>query len=443
MSHQRRRGFARSLVSALAAAAVITTGLASAAQAAPATEPSGTPAPASKIKPDLLSKLQGKDAKEATDFWVRFSAKADLTAASKITDWTQRGTAVAAALKKTAAESQAGVKAELDAGHAKYKTFWATNAISVKGGLAGDGAEPGRAHAEVEGDLQPGQVSRSRRSPQGTTEHQINSVEWGIANIKADHVWSQYGDKGDGIVVANIDTGVQYDHPALVNSYRGNLGNGQFDHNYNWFDAAGTSPNAPADGNGHGTHTMGTMAGDDGAGNQIGVAPGVKWIAANGCCPSDAALISSGQWMLEPTNLAGTNPDASKRPNIINNSWGTHAAVERPVHGGRHATPGPRPGSSGVFANGNSGSGCQTSGSPGSSAEQLLRRRLRHQQQRRLVLRPRCRPERRDQAEHLGPRRQRALEHPRQRLRQLQRHLDGHAAPRGRRRAAVVGARRA
>ena len=39
-------------------------------------------------------------------------------------------------------------------------------------------------------------------------------------------------------MVANIDTGVQYDHPALVNQYRGNIGGGSFDHNYNWFDAS-------------------------------------------------------------------------------------------------------------------------------------------------------------------------------------------------------------
>ncbi|MEU0095147.1 S8 family serine peptidase [Kribbella sp. NPDC006257] len=351
-------------MSALAAAAVITTGLASAAQAAPATEPSGTPAPASKIKPDLLSKLQGKDAKEATDFWVHFSAKADLTAASKITDWNQRGTAVAAALKKTATESQAGVKAQLDAGHASYKSYWATNAIVVKGGSL-EMAQSLAGRSEVEAIYNPVKYEIPKTTV-GTTEHQINSVEWGIANIKADQVWSQYGDKGAGIVVASIDTGVQYDHPALVNSYRGNLGNGQFDHNYNWFDAAGTSPNAPADGNGHGTHTMGTMAGDDGAGNQVGVAPGVKWIAANGCCPSDDALISSGQWMLEPTNLAGQNPDASKRPNVINNSWGSTLPSNDPfmedVTNAWTAS-----GIMGVFANGNSGPGCNTSGSPGST----------------------------------------------------------------------------
>ena len=74
---------------------------------------------------------------------------------------------------------------------------------------------------------------------------------------------------------------------------------------------------APCDNNDHGTHTMGTMVGDDGAGNQIGVAPGAKWIAAKGCetntC-SDAALLASGQWILAPTDLNGQQPAAGPAP---------------------------------------------------------------------------------------------------------------------------------
>ncbi len=156
MSHQRRRGLARSLVSALAAVAVVTTGLAAAgsAQAAPPTKPDAT-APAAKIKPDVLSKLQGKDAKEATDYWVRFTAKADLAKASTITDWNQRGTAVAAALRKTAAESQAKVRAELDGQHVKYQAFWGTNAIRVTSGSLAT-AQSLAGHAEVEGIYAPG-----------------------------------------------------------------------------------------------------------------------------------------------------------------------------------------------------------------------------------------------------------------------------------------------
>ena len=69
---------------------------------------------ASQVLEFIKAKLDGKDAKSATDYWVRFAAKADLTAASKITNWNERGTAVAAALKKAAADSQAKIRAELD-----------------------------------------------------------------------------------------------------------------------------------------------------------------------------------------------------------------------------------------------------------------------------------------------------------------------------------------
>ncbi|MET7283095.1 S8 family serine peptidase [Kribbella sp. NPDC005582] len=365
MSDSRRRGLARTLVGALATVAVVATGLGAtgAALAAPPTKPAGTD-PAAKIKPDLMAKLSGKDAKAANDYWVYFGQKADLASASKITDWTERGTAVAEKLRATAAASQKSVKAELDAQGVKYKAFWATNAIRINGGSF-DLAKKLAAHSEVAGLYNPTQVEVPKVT-EGTSEHEINAVEWGVANIKANQVWSQFGDKGAGITIANIDTGVQYDHPALVKQYRGNLGNGTFDHNYNWFDAAGTSPNQPADGNGHGTHTMGTMAGDDGAGNQIGVAPEVKWIAANGCCPSDEALIESGQWMLQPTNLAGQNPDASKRPNVINNSWGSTLPSNDPFM--EDVTLAwAASGIFGAFANGNSGSACNTSGSPGSS----------------------------------------------------------------------------
>ncbi|HEY0472574.1 MAG TPA: S8 family serine peptidase, partial [Kribbella sp.] len=354
-------------MSALAAVAVVSTGLAAAggpAQAAPSAKPAATPTPAAKIKPDLLAKLEGTNAKEATDYWVRFTDKADLTAASRITNWNQRGTAVAAALRKTAAESQKTVRAELDAQHVKYQAFWGTNAIRVSSGSLAT-AQSLAGHTEVEGIYNPMTIEVPKVTPAQTAQ-QINSIEWGLANINADDVWSQYGDKGAGITVASIDTGVQYDHPALVKQYRGNNGDGTFDHNYNWFDAAGTCGSAPCDGNGHGTHTMGTMAGDDGAGNQVGVAPQVKWIAANGCCPSDAALITSGQWMLQPTNLAGQNPDASKRPNVINNSWGTTAPSNDPFMEDI-TLAWTASGIFGAFANGNSGDlGCNSSGAPGS-----------------------------------------------------------------------------
>ncbi|WP_240617326.1 S8 family serine peptidase [Nocardioides speluncae] len=268
--NKRRRWLLRSVIGWMAVVGLVVTGVTTQALTGAAADP---PSLAKKIRPELTKAFE---AKTTTDFWIRFQDEADLTQASKLSNWNERGAAVAAALRKTAAESQAKVRAELNGLHLKYQTFWASNAIRVSGGSMSV-AQSLAEHAEVEGLYAPIAYEAPKVTPAQTVQ-QVNSLEWGLANINADDVWSQYGDKGAGIVIANIDTGVQYDHPALVNKYRGNNGDGTFDHNYSWFDAAGTSPDAPSDTNGHGTHTMGTMVGDDGAGNQIGVAPDVKWI---------------------------------------------------------------------------------------------------------------------------------------------------------------------
>ncbi len=356
MLRSKGKRLTRQLVSALAAAAVVATGLAASGTAAQA---ASSPSADDKIRPELMSKLQTE---KKSDFWIRLREKADLKPASKIKDWNQRGAAVVAALQKTAADSQAGLRASLTGQGVQYKTYWGSNAIKVTGGSLSL-AQSMAARSEVEALYLP-VMYKTPEVAKGTAEHTVNAVEWGIANIKADQVWEQFGVKGAGITVANIDTGVQFDHPALVGSYRGNNGDGTFNHNYNWFAAAG-SCTAPCDTNGHGTHTMGTMAGLDGA-NQIGVAPEVKWIAANGCCPSDQALVDSGEWMLMPTDLNGQNPDISKRPNIINNSWGSTLPSNDPfmedISNAWTAS-----GIFGMWANGNSGTlGCNSSGSPGS-----------------------------------------------------------------------------
>ena len=109
------------------------------------------------------------------------------------------------------------------------------------------------------------------------------TIEPGINQVHAPGVWA-LGHTGEGIVIANQDTGMRWTHNALKPHYRGWNGS-TADHNYNWHDSIHSgggicSPNhmEPCDDNGHGTHTTGTTSGDDGAGNQIGVAPGAKWI---------------------------------------------------------------------------------------------------------------------------------------------------------------------
>ncbi len=158
---------------------------------------------------------------------------------------------------------------------------------------------------------------------------QPESIEWNITKVGAPSVWA-LGFLGQNVVVAGEDTGYQWDHPALKNQYRGWNGSSA-NHNYNWHDAihsgggsCGADSPFPCDDYGHGTHTMGTMVGDDGGSNQIGMAPQAKWIGCrnmNQGAGTPTTYAECFQWFIAPTDLSGNNPDPSKAPDVINNSW--------------------------------------------------------------------------------------------------------------------------
>jgi hypothetical protein len=326
---------------------------------------SATAAPRSKVAASVLSQISAKG--QAT-FWVMLKQNANLSSAASIRDWNLRGTFVYKSLRGVADRSQAGLRALLSRQNVSYSSFWIVNALQVTAGRAV--LNQIAARPEV-ASIKPDWKARIDYSREAQNQR-IQTVEWGIAKIKANQVWSNFNDRGEGIVVANIDTGVQFNHPALVKQYRGNKGGGTFVHNYNWFDPSHICPlPQPCDNNSHGTHTMGTMVGDDGdpGTNQIGVAPHAKWIAAKGCesnsCSLDA-LLASGQWMLAPTKLNGKRPKVSKRPHVVNNSWGGagsdsfyRSTVQAWVAAGLFP----------VFANGGSGPSCGTVGAPASYPE--------------------------------------------------------------------------
>ena len=318
--------------------------------------------PFAKVDKKVLDQLDAKD--EAT-FFVLLRDKATLAGASAVRQHGQRAAFVRQQLTDTATRSQSGLRALLDARHADYRPFWIVNTIQVTGGRALLKEIASRSDVDRVVPRRTYQLVKPRK---GATRATVQSIEWNIDRIRAPEVWSTFGDRGDGIVVASIDSGVQFDHPALVRQYRGNRGNGQFDHNYNWFDPAGVCPDpAPCDNIGHGTHVMGIMVGDDGdpGANQIGVAPHARWITAKGCettgC-SEGSLLASGEWMIAPTDLAGQNPRPDLAPNVVSNSWG--GGPGDPFYQGivdAWAAAGIFP----AFAAGNAGPDCGTAGSPG------------------------------------------------------------------------------
>ncbi len=273
-----------------------------------------------QVDPEVMQEMETKG---SASYWIDFDAKADLSAANSM-DWSKRGWYVYETLSKTANASQARVAAYLTDSKVEYQAYWIKNTILVKSsnlttlnGLLGfseiKAITPRQTYILYEPD----------RSA-AVMDNGLNSVEPNLTHINADDVWAM-GIDGSGLVVANVDTGVRFSHQALVEQYRGNNGDGTFDHNYNWFNPDDLTDDEPRDGNGHGTHTMGTMVGDDGGSNKIGIAPGAQWMACAGCpdgsC-TDTALLGCGQFIEAPTDLTGENADPDMRPNVVNNSWG-------------------------------------------------------------------------------------------------------------------------
>jgi hypothetical protein len=301
--------------------------------------------------------------------------RADVAAAANIADRSARGRFVVERLREAAGRAQpsllAFLRAEITAGRAqRAKGFFSVNAIGVASSAATMRALA--AFPQVE-RIVPAAVATVPIPQPAMRQPTIQAVEWNLDRVGAPPLWAA-GVRGQGVIVASIDTGVQFDHPALVARYRGNLGGGVFDHNYNWWDASGFfggpgSP-VPLDTDGHGTHTMGTMVGDDGGTNKIGVAPAATWMTCKACpgpgC-SFIGLLECGDFILAPWNLAEQNPDPDKRPHVVNNSWsfalGGFDVFRTMIQNWRAAGIFP------AFAAGNSGPACGTANSPGDYVE--------------------------------------------------------------------------
>ncbi|MBP7040756.1 MAG: S8 family serine peptidase, partial [Anaerolineaceae bacterium] len=302
--------------------------------------------------------LDALSAKGSADYVVEMAEHADLSAAYEITDWDARGWFVYNTLRETAARTQAPVIAILEKSGAKYQSFFAGNEIAVTGSdmtvLSQIASLDAVSHIRYPRTASIEPIPVLTRN---LFDFSIDALDWGLNDTKAPAFWSTFGVQGDGIVVANIDTGVQWNHPALDQAFK--CGSNPSDPAC-WADPSSICGGSACDNNGHGTHTMGTMVGDDDPTltYQVGMAPNAKWIACKGCetnsC-SDTALNACADWILAP----GGSP--SNRPNIVNNSWGGGGGDTwylTKVQSWRAAGIFP------VFSSGNPGSTCGAIGSP-------------------------------------------------------------------------------
>jgi subtilisin family serine protease len=272
------------------------------------------------------------------DILVDMLGYPDLSGARVLPDKAARTRYVFNALRAYAAQTHPRLQAALARrGLASY-SLWISNQIWVRGANEADqrwlAGQAGVRRVTLDRAMSQPQLPESaqQRKPQPLT---ASAIEWNVQRVNAPQVWA-LGTRGQNITVAGLDTGVQWDHPALKLKYRGWNGVTAI-HDYNWYDAAGnivnppqsTLPISPAltplDDYGHGSHTLGTVLGDDGAGNQIGVAPDAQWIGCRNMLNntgSVARYAACFQFSLAPTDVNGNNPDPSRAADITNNSWG-------------------------------------------------------------------------------------------------------------------------
>jgi len=295
------------------------------------------PPPPGKIARWVIDQTSGG---APAEFLVVLADQADLSSADQLSTKADKGRFVYDTLWAKAQSTQKLLRAWLEAQHVEYRSFYIVNAIWVKGQR--DLAQTLAARSDVariEGNPAIQNTLLLPAAQQLRQPNAIDSVEPNISYSHAPDVWA-LGFTGQGIVVGGQDTGYQWDHPALITQYRGWDGI-TVTHDYNWHDSiytnthgtnsCGVSSPVPCDDYGHGTHTMGTAVGSDGGSNQIGMAPGAKWI---GCRNMDngwgspASYLECFQFFLAPYPVTGTVEmgDPSKAPDVTTNSWSCPAA---------------------------------------------------------------------------------------------------------------------
>lgn len=262
--------------------------------------------------------LSGQPGFYGEQLFVILADQADLEPAAQISNFEDRRAYVYETLVEHADSTQADLRTALQQRNRRFQPYYLVNGLAVNGGpLLRAWLE---ARPEVDRVLSNPILRPLPATPLSASGGAVqpDSPEWNLTLIGADRVWSELDVDGAGVIIGQSDSGVQGDHPELAASYRG--AGGQND--YNWYDPWNGSL-APVDIGGHGTHTLGTIVGEN-----VGVAPGAQWI---GCVNlarnlgNPAYYLDCMQFMLAPFPQGGDalhEGDPARGAMVLNNSWG-------------------------------------------------------------------------------------------------------------------------
>ena len=330
----------------------------------------------SVFAPDLERFMGEAEAEEYVPVVVHFERGLDLDALTEgfskggvIVDRRTRHEVVVRALQDEARRTQRHIRALLarrqaEGSVASFQPFWIANAVAVEALPEVVNELAGLRDVRVISYDTPLEIVEPVKSEEAP-ESVLSGAESGLKEINAHLLWAQ-GFTGEGVLVSHLDTGVDGNHNALADRWRG-LDPGVTPEEA-FFDPV-TSWTFPRDAGSHGTHTMGTIMGMT-PGDTIGVAFGAKWISAAVIdrvsleqTESDAVL--AFQWSADPDGDPGTVDDV---PVVSSNSWGFSPIY----HGVPHCNDvfwdsmdgAEAAGVAVVFAAGNEGSGSKTLRTP-------------------------------------------------------------------------------
>ncbi|MCL4266976.1 MAG: S8 family serine peptidase [Anaerolineae bacterium] len=250
--------------------------------------------------------------------FVILKEQADVSAAVGMADYDGRRQFVYDTLTNHANETQADLRQSLDRLGVDYTPYYLVNAIEVRGGLLHRLWLSTRPEVDR---IIPSPVLRPTHSDLGIPTElgaAPSAPPWNLTNIGAERAWAEFGARGQGIIIGQSDSGVQWDHPELRDSYLGDAGN----HSGYWLDPWRGAA-VPTDSSGHGTHTLGSVLG-----NSVGVAPDAQWF---GCANlvrnlgNPALYLDCMQFMLAPYAQGGdpfVDGRATQSAHVLNNSWG-------------------------------------------------------------------------------------------------------------------------
>ncbi|MGB1558502.1 MAG: S8 family serine peptidase, partial [Oceanococcaceae bacterium] len=300
-----------------------------------------------KVAPELLNPAPG------TEWMVALPHTADLSPADSIPDKALKGAFVMHTLKEQARSTQGPLLNLLQSLGLEHRSYWISNAVHVRGGdalaLQQIANLPGvdYIHAVAAPDFSRSAAPMPQSTPTQSARAEADSgmmVEPGLLLVRADEVWAD-GIEGQGAVVGDHDIGVEWTHPALKNNYRGyDAESDSAVHDYNWRNAFGAldpfcGTDEPCDSHDHGTHTTGTMVGEDKNANlRIGMAPKAEWIACRSLLDPVVGLgtfpsyLDCMQWFIAPHPIDDTSAgDPALAPDVVNNSWGCLEACIPPM----------------------------------------------------------------------------------------------------------------